>query len=320
VGAPYDGKEVASRLVGPISTDQGADRRHIDRRSPIPYYYQLQEILKEEIERAAWRPGELLPSEAELERRFGVSRTVIRKALDVLQSDGQIVRVKGKGSIVAEPKFRWEATASAGDWQRGDPAPRVSVGRLVDQRRIIAGGRVGRLLGVKDEATVFELTYTQEVDHRAVALSQMYLRTQASPALADLAVRDVPPPLLADGGGDALTQLAERYGVVAAISQVTVEMTAVNDFEADLLAVGRASPAFLLSALDLDQQDAPVAFTRSVVRADQVRFSLTLRRDQPSGAGWPQSLTAFVTQAPARSLAGERGQAGPSGRRPSGTA
>lgn len=298
MGVPYGGKGVVSRLVGSISAGQDADGRHIDRRSPIPFYYQLQEILKEEIERGAWRPGELLPSEAELERRFGVSRTVIRKALDVLQSDGQIIRVKGKGSIVAEPKFRWEATASAGDWQRGDPAPRVSVGRLVDQRRIIAGGRVGRLLGIEAGATVFELTYTQEVEQRAVALSQMYLRTRASPALAGLAAGAV-PPLLTDGGADALTQLAERYGVVAAISQVTVEMTTVNDFEADLLAVGHASPAFLLSALDLDQQDAPVAFTRSVVRADQVRFSLTLRRDQPPGASWPQSLTAFVTRAPA---------------------
>ncbi len=86
-----------------------AETRAIDRATPIPFYYQLQEILKEEIERGTWRSGDLLPSEAQLERRFGVSRTVVRQALDVLQADGQISRVKGKRSMVTEPKFRWEA-------------------------------------------------------------------------------------------------------------------------------------------------------------------------------------------------------------------
>src|SRR5438046_1912305 len=83
--------------------------RPIDRSSPVPYYYQLQEILKEEIERGRWGPGDMLPSEAEISVMFGVSRTAIRQALDVLGSDGQIYRVKGKGTIVARQKFRHEA-------------------------------------------------------------------------------------------------------------------------------------------------------------------------------------------------------------------
>ncbi|HUY24173.1 MAG TPA: GntR family transcriptional regulator, partial [Candidatus Saccharimonadales bacterium] len=112
------------------------EARSIDRATPIPYYYQLQEILKEEIERGTWQPGDLLPSEADLGQRFNLSRTVIRKALDVLEADGDISRVKGKGSIVAQPKFRWEATAGARDWRLANSPSQLLLGRVIDTRRV----------------------------------------------------------------------------------------------------------------------------------------------------------------------------------------
>src|SRR3712207_2077198 len=77
----------------------------LDRTSFVPLYYQLQEVLKEQIESGVWRPGEAIPSEPELARRFGVSRVVVRQALAILSDDRQIVRVQGRGTFVAEPKL-----------------------------------------------------------------------------------------------------------------------------------------------------------------------------------------------------------------------
>jgi len=56
----------------------------LNRSSPVPLYYQLQEVLKQDIDAGYWQPGQLLPSEGELSTGLGVSRTVIRGALDVL--------------------------------------------------------------------------------------------------------------------------------------------------------------------------------------------------------------------------------------------
>ena len=67
----------------------------LDRMSFVPLYYQLQEILKEEIESGLWQPGDRLPSEPTLARRFGVSRVVVRQALAILEDDRQISRVRG---------------------------------------------------------------------------------------------------------------------------------------------------------------------------------------------------------------------------------
>jgi len=62
------------------------------------------------LELGTWAPGARFATERELEEEFGVSRAVIRPALDLLVGDGTIFRVKGSGAFVAAP--RPEITAS----------------------------------------------------------------------------------------------------------------------------------------------------------------------------------------------------------------
>jgi len=76
----------------------------LNRKSFVPLYFQLAEALKKLLETGAWRPGVRFPSEREIAEEFGVSRTVIRPALDLLVGDGAIVRTRGSGTFVAPPK------------------------------------------------------------------------------------------------------------------------------------------------------------------------------------------------------------------------
>jgi GntR family transcriptional regulator len=76
----------------------------LNRNSFVPLYYQLAEELKKMLETGACRPGARFPSEREIAEEFGVSRTVIRPALDLLVSDGAIVRIRGSGTFVASAK------------------------------------------------------------------------------------------------------------------------------------------------------------------------------------------------------------------------
>ena len=68
---------------------------------PEPRWLQIAERLRAGIKTGHFAPGEHLPSESELNRLFGVSRTTARAALDKLRNDGLITRQSGKGSIVS---------------------------------------------------------------------------------------------------------------------------------------------------------------------------------------------------------------------------
>ena len=69
-----------------------------------PLYIQVKEFLEELIDRGELKPGDRLPSEKELEVKFGVSRITVRHALQALASDERILRIPGKGSFLREPK------------------------------------------------------------------------------------------------------------------------------------------------------------------------------------------------------------------------
>lgn len=75
----------------------------IDRASPLPYYSQLEQILRERIERGELGPGEQLPSEYELVEHYSISRTTARQAITQLCHVGVVERIRGKGTFVVEP-------------------------------------------------------------------------------------------------------------------------------------------------------------------------------------------------------------------------
>lgn len=69
---------------------------------PVSPYLQVKTWLKGELSRGRWLPGALMPSEAELVGRFGVSRMTVNRALRELQSEGLVERVQGVGTFAAQ--------------------------------------------------------------------------------------------------------------------------------------------------------------------------------------------------------------------------
>jgi GntR family transcriptional regulator len=276
--------------------EDGADSwtaARIDRESPIPYYYQLQEILKQEIEDGRWPPGALLPSEAELAASLGISRTVIRQALDVLEGDGQVRRVKGKGTVVAPPKFRYEAMAAARHWLSPDLASTVVLRKLIRVSSVPAGGHFSRLLQVTPTDELWQIVFVSAVAGKSVSLSDMYMRKDASPELLAASLRSS-SLALSEGAADVLQQIGERYRVAVAQSEITVESTVANQFEAAELGISESTPVFLLSSLSIGPDDRPLAFMRTVVRSDHFRFSVLIRHpaSDPSHARQPEFITS----------------------------
>jgi GntR family transcriptional regulator/GntR family frlABCD operon transcriptional regulator len=66
----------------------------------IPQYRELYKILRKHIVDGVYREGDLLPSENELCRLYGMTRPTVRQSLSALAYDGYIRKHQGKGSIV----------------------------------------------------------------------------------------------------------------------------------------------------------------------------------------------------------------------------
>lgn len=73
------------------------------RDSRVAMYRQLSEQLRDAIARGVYKPGEKIPAELELMRRYGVSRITARQAVDALAREGLVHKKQGKGTFVAVP-------------------------------------------------------------------------------------------------------------------------------------------------------------------------------------------------------------------------
>jgi GntR family histidine utilization transcriptional repressor len=71
---------------------------------PSPRYAAIKQYLTDAVRKGTLKPGDRVPSEAELVARFGVSRMTANRALRELQSAGVLIRRTGIGSFIAEPK------------------------------------------------------------------------------------------------------------------------------------------------------------------------------------------------------------------------
>lgn len=65
-------------------------------------YEKIINYIKSEIKSGSYAVDERLPTEAELSKMFNTSRTTVIKAMDILNTEGIIYRIQGKGSFVAD--------------------------------------------------------------------------------------------------------------------------------------------------------------------------------------------------------------------------
>jgi GntR family transcriptional regulator len=69
-----------------------------------PLYLQVYASLKAQIEKGGIRIGDYLPPELELQKRFRVSRTTVRKAVELLSKEGRVDAMQGRGTEVLDFK------------------------------------------------------------------------------------------------------------------------------------------------------------------------------------------------------------------------
>ena len=251
--------------------------RTIDRSGPIPYHHQLYEILSDAIDRNVWQVGEMIPSEAQLRANYGISRTVIRKALDRLVAAGRVQRLKGKGTVIQPVRSGNEFNRAAMDW--AELLGASPLGRIFDSHTVPASTVDGRL-GLDADREVFQITCLQTQAAKPVALTQLFLRTDVTSAV-ERAAQAGDALKLEEHGSALRLQLETRYGVQMIRSEATIEPTLCGEFEATELGFDGHQPVFCLTTLFYDRNGNPIAYGRTIFTPEKSRITFVMKHEQP---------------------------------------
>ncbi len=119
--------------------------------------------------------GDAIPSERQLGVDLGVSRLTVRAALDELVREGYLVRRRGAGTFVAEPKVAKgiDITSFSDDMRARGLTPGS---RTIDLRTIPAGARLGRILHVSPSEAVVAVKRLRLADGDPMAIELLHVR------------------------------------------------------------------------------------------------------------------------------------------------
>jgi GntR family transcriptional regulator len=211
--------------------------------------------------------GEAIPSERQLSADLGVSRLTLRAALDDLAREGYLVRKRGAGTFVSEPKIAQELTMTSftDDMRRRGMHPSS---RTLELRVSPAGARLGRMLHVSPSEPIVVATRLRLADGESMAIETIHVRERHVPALS---ARDLEEQSFYE-------LLRDRYGIVIVGGTQTIEPTVTDEEESTALGVPLHSPAFRFERITHSEAGETVEFVESIYRGDRYRLVTSLSR------------------------------------------
>jgi GntR family transcriptional regulator len=212
--------------------------------------------------------GTAIPSERQLSADLGVSRLTLRAALDDLVREGYLVRRRGSGTYVQQPKIAQELTMTSfsEDMRRRGMTPGS---RTLSLQRQLAGAGLGRALQVSPSEEVLVIKRLRLADGEAMAIETLHIPSALVP---DLTAKSL--------AGSFYELLEQRYGIVIASGVQAIEPTVTDEDESAALGVPLHSPALLFERTSRDTTGRTVEFVQSVYRGDRYRIVSELSRPQ----------------------------------------
>lgn len=236
----------------------------IDKKSPIPIYYQLKNLIKNSIESGVLKPGASIPSEREYSEKFNISRMTVRQALKELESEGLIIRERGRGSFVARPKIEQKNIMSFTQMVREmgmEPSTEV-----IDLKRTVTGNLHEKFMLDPSEG-MFEVTRLRCADNIPVALETDYIPERFAP---DIDAKDLT--------GSLYRLLKEEYGIEVTASKAGFEAVMSDRYMERLLDIGRSIPLLKVESINIAQR--PVFYEISFYRSDVFKYAVNIYRDR----------------------------------------
>lgn len=242
--------------------DEDQGEQTLVREGP-PLWSQLRDALIRRIADGGMAPHSRLPSEAELCTTFGVSRTVVREALNQLVMDGRVYKAQGKGSFVADLRETQDFVGSNISFSRDFLGRDDAVMRIVLSQRLRAPSeREAELLRLAPEDRVVEFDRLLLVN----GLPRMVVHTQ-------LRAADVPGFEELHMHNKSLYEtLGQHFNLQIRESERWIEATSAKGEIAALLRVPEGTPILGIESLSRDAADQPIERYMAYFRSDQSRL------------------------------------------------
>ncbi|SDK22956.1 GntR family transcriptional regulator [Natronincola ferrireducens] len=240
--------------------------KELNENSIIPLYYQIKEILKENINNGVWQPDQEIPSENEMCEIFDVSRTTVRKAIQELEKENLIYKKRGKGTFVKSSKINKDLLGELSFFKEMQSLGFSASSSLIKKDILRPSEQIQKSLNLDDFKEVLVINRLRLVDDEPFAIETTYLEFEK---YQDILKKDLNTLVLYE-------VLKSEYNVEVDKVTVYIEPIIIADFFTDYLNVPSGTPALSIKRTVLFTDGSGV-FSEMIVRGDKAKFFITTK-------------------------------------------
>ncbi len=244
--------------------EQGPVEPRINRELFEPPYYQLAKILRQQIAAGVLRPGDRIPSEAQLCERYKVSPMTARRALTILLDEGLVTAERGRGTFV-KPLVLGTATFRLHALEELFNHEQTTV-RFLAVKTIPATQRIARKLEVPVDSKVISIRRLLLRDNEPVAYHREYLIFDPLRPIVEAEMGITSLQGLFDGKGETVLKRGD----------LGIEATVLTEEEARLLNATAGSAAFRIEHTFFDFEEQPVSWGWFIIPGKCLKFDATV--------------------------------------------
>jgi DNA-binding GntR family transcriptional regulator len=232
----------------------------INREADLPVYTQVADSLRQQILAGAYRPGEKIPSENMLVEMFKVSPMTVRRAINLLASQGIVTTARGSGTYVKEVELG-SAAFYLQDLQNlfGDITTTV---KLLEVHFQPADERVARKLCIEEGKRAIFIRRLLLVEGEPAFYHRGYLVNDPGRPVVEAELKVTELKGLFQGSGSSLIKYGDLY----------LESTLLDEQETRLLRLSSPAAGTLLEHIFYDFDDQPVSWGWFVCAGTRLRL------------------------------------------------
>lgn len=241
----------------------------LDKASPIPLYYQLQSVIRQQILSGKVSPGERLPTLQEMAQQFDVSLTVVRQAVRRLEQEGNVRVQQGRGIFASQPSQRYALDLLSPQFYETAAQMGLRLSLVCPVREAIqATPEISEKLKIGPDSPVIHMLKIRLANRIPTMIAEAYFPYNACPALVD--------PVLTPEEINSLLE-EEIYHHITH-SETWASATTASLEIASHLEISPGDPLLEFEGLSIGPDDNPIQYYLAKVVSYRLRMGIEIKK------------------------------------------
>lgn len=241
--------------------------KQIIKDSRIPIYYQLMDIIIDQIASGELAAYDQLPSERELCVLYDVSRATVRQTIQELSKAGYIFKKHGKGTFVSPEKLNQDLLKFYSFTEEMKKLGRTPTSKVIDFQVVSADEDIAEKLRVKKDSKVYKFIRLRLADNEPMMLETTYLPFYRFDGLSR-------KELEANAMYDIFTK---KYNAIFTKAEESFQPVSTKASEARYLNISKGMPSMMIERYTYEKDDI-IEYTIGIARGDRFKYRVVLEK------------------------------------------